>query len=282
MFTTVISADSLAQHLSDTNWIVIDCRFVLTEPNAGERAYHQGHIPNAHYAHLERDLSSQVNAGSGRHPLPDREKLVSKISAWGVSPETQVIVYDDVNGAMAAHLWWLLRWLGHSRVALLDGGWAQWLMEKRPMSTEVPPLRKTVFSAQRPLVRWISTAEVQDAMLHRKIQLLDARTSERFRGEVEPIDKVAGHIPGAMNRPMHSNLADDGRFLPAMELQRQFTAQLCHVSPRQVVHMCGSGVTACHNLLAMEYAGLSGSLLYAGSWSEWIRDPQRPTAKGAV
>ena len=282
MFTTLISSESLAHGLADPNWVVMDCRFVLAEPAAGERAYHQGHIPGARYAHLERDLSSRVSKGSGRHPLPDKEKLIAKLGGWGVSAASQVVVFDDANGAMAARLWWLLRWLGHAGVALLDGGWGQWLKEGRPVATETMPIAPTRFAARQALAGWMSSAEVQDALLHRPIQLLDARAPERFRGEIEPIDAVAGHVPGAMNRPLQHNLAADGRFLPAEDLRRQFTALLGHVDSDQVVHMCGSGVTACHNLLAMEHAGLSGSRLYAGSWSEWIRDPNRPVAKGAV
>lgn len=281
MFTTLIPSDSLMESLADPSWVVIDCRFVLSEPAAGERAYRQGHIPGTHYAHLERDLSSQVDASSGRHPLPDRTRLIAMLADWGVGPATQVVVYDDVGGAMAVRLWWLLRWMGHANVALLDGGWRQWLKEGRPVATDVGPRRRsTAFTPGEPLVDWMSTAEVQDAMRHQAIQLLDARAPERFRGEVEPIDPVAGHVPGALNRPFQHNLAADGRFLPAAELYRQFSAQLAHVAPRQVVHMCGSGVTACHNLLAMEHAGLKGSRLYAGSWSEWVRDPDRPVARG--
>lgn len=281
MFTALISSEELAQNLSAPNWVVIDCRFVLAEPAAGERAYHQGHIPAARYAHLERDLSSRASIDSGRHPLPDRERLAAKLGAWGVTAASQVIVYDDANGAVATRLWWLLRWLGHTGVALLDGGWGQWLKEGRPVVTAVAAQSRAAFAPQQAAVNWMTTAEVQDAMLHQTIQLLDARTAERFRGEVEPIDTVAGHVPGAINRPLQHNLAADGRFLPAEELRRQFVAQLGHVPPGQVVHMCGSGVTACHNLLAMEHAGLIGSRLYPGSWSEWIRDPARPVAKGA-
>ncbi len=282
MFTTLISSDELTQHLADPQWVVMDCRFALAEPAAGERAYLQSHIPGARYAHLERDLSARVTVDSGRHPLPDKERLAAKVGAWGITPASQVVVYDDAGGAVAARLWWLLRWLGHAAVAVLDGGWGQWLEEGRAVSPEVPPPAQSVFTIQPPLVEWIGSAELQDAMLHQTIQVLDARAAERFRGDVEPIDAVAGHVPGAMNRPLQHNLVADGRFLPAAELRRQFTALLGPVAPRRVVHMCGSGVTACHNLLAMEYAGLSGARLYAGSWSEWIRDPSRPMAKGAA
>ena len=282
VFTTLISSDELTQHLADPQWVIMDCRFALAEPAAGERAYLQGHIPGARYAHLERDLSARVTVDSGRHPLPDKERLAAKLGAWGITSASQVVVYDDAGGAMAARLWWLLRWLGHAAVAVLDGGWGQWSKEGRAVSPEVPPPARAVFAVQPPLVEWISSAELQDAMLHQTIQVLDARAAERFRGDVEPIDAVAGHVPGAMNRPLQHNLAADGRFLPASELRRQFTALLGPIVPQQVVHMCGSGVTACHNLLAMEHAGLGGTRLYAGSWSEWIRDPSRPAAKGAA
>lgn len=282
VFTTLISSDELTQHLADPQWVIMDCRFALAEPAAGERAYLQGHIPGARYAHLERDLSARVTVDSGRHPLPDKERLAAKLGAWGITSASQVVVYDDAGGAMAARLWWLLRWLGHAAVAVLDGGWGQWSKEGRAVSPEVPPPARAVFAVQPPLVEWISSAELQDAMLHQTIQVLDARAAERFRGDVEPIDAVAGHVPGAMNRPLQHNLAADGRFLPAAELRRQFTALLGPIVPQQVVHMCGSGVTACHNLLAMEHAGLGGTRLYAGSWSEWIRDPSRPAAKGAA
>ena len=282
VFTTLISSDDLMPHLADPQWVVMDCRFVLAEPAAGERAYQQGHIPGARYAHLERDLSARVTVDSGRHPLPDKERLAAILGAWGIMPASQVVVYDDTGGAMAARLWWLLRWMGHSGVAVLDGGWGQWLQEGRAVSPEVPPPAPAAFTVQPPLVEWVSSAALQDAMLHQTIQVLDARAAERFRGDVEPIDAVAGHVPGAINRPLQHNLAADGRFLPAAELRRQFTALLGLVAPQQVVHMCGSGVTACHNLLAMEVAGLSGSRLYPGSWSEWIRDPSRPVAKGAA
>ena len=282
MFSTVISGDRLVQHLTDPNWIVIDCRFVLSDPAAGERSYQQSHIPYALYAHLERDLSGQIKTDTGRHPLPDREELTAKLGVWGVGRDSQVVVYDDVNGAMAARLWWLLRWLGHAGVALLDGGWTQWLKEGLPVSLETYSGDQVSFTPGPPLLNYLSTSELQEGLRDKTIRLLDARTAERFRGEVEPIDPIAGHIPGAINRPFQLNLAADGRFLSAKELLRQFTSQLEVISPYQVVNMCGSGVTACHNIVAMEIAGLNGSRLYAGSWSEWIRNPDNPVAKGTM
>ena len=282
MSSTVISGDRLVQHLADPNWIVIDCRFALSDAAAGERSYHQGHIPQARYAHLERDLSGQIKTDTGRHPLPERVKLAAKLGVWGVGRDSQVVVYDDVNGAMAARLWWLLRWLGHAGVALLDGGWTQWLKDGLPVSLETYSGDQVLFKPGPPLLNYLSTSELQEGLRNNTIQLVDARTAERFRGEVEPIDLIAGHIPGAINRPFQQNLAADGRFLPAGELLRQFTSQLDASLPHRVVNMCGSGVTACHNIVAMELAGLNGSQLYAGSWSEWIRNPDNPVAKGTL
>lgn len=281
-FTALITTAELAEHLDDPSWTVIDCRFSLADPAAGERAYRQGHLPAARHAHLDRDLSAPITAGSGRHPLPEREKLAAALGAWGVVANGQIVAYDDAGGAFAARLWWLLRWLGHDRVAVLDGGWGRWLREGRPLTADEPARRPTVFTARPPLLTWMRSEEVQAALAQCAIRLVDARTAERFGGEIEPIDPVAGHVPGAINHPFQDNLAPDGRFLPADELRRRFARRLGRVRPERVVHMCGSGVTACHNLLAMERAGLTGSRLYAGSWSEWIRDPRRPVAKGPV
>lgn len=279
-FNTLIATAELAEHLDDPSWTMFDCRFSLADPAAGERAYRQGHIPAAHYAHLERDLSAPVSAGTGRHPLPEREALCAKLSAWGVRDNGQVVAYDDAGGVFAARMWWLLRWLGHERTAVLDGGWRRWLEEKRPIATNEAQRQPTVFAIRPSSMTWMTSEEVQAALARRAVRLVDARAPERFRGEVEPIDLVAGHVPGALNHPFQDNLAPDGRFLPADELRRRFARRLGQVRPGQVVHMCGSGVTACHNLLAMEEAGLTGSRLYAGSWSEWIRDAKRPVATG--
>ena len=278
---TLISTEALAASLDDPRWVVIDCRFSLADPAAGERAYREGHLPGARYAHLERDLSAPITSASGRHPLPARETLAAKLGAWGVAAGSQVVVYDDAGGAFAARLWWLLRWLGHGAVAVLDGGLSRWQGEGRPLSAASPRITSAVFTPRAPLGEVMDAASLQAALAAGDVVLLDARAAERFRGEVEPIDPVAGHVPGARNRPLQHNLDERGGFLPASELQRQFLALLGGARPRQVVHMCGSGVTACHNLLAMEHAGLHGARLYAGSWSEWIRDPARPVARGA-
>lgn len=280
-FTTLISSEQLAGHLDDPAWVVVDCRFSLADPGAGECAYRAGHIPTARYAHLERDLSAPATAGSGRHPLPQSEALIAVLGAWGVGHGSQVVAYDDAGGAFAARLWWLLRSVGQQRAAVLDGGWSRWLQEGRPVTDVESVPRQAVFRAGPPLEAWLSTAQLQAGLAQQAVCLLDARATERFRGEVEPIDAVAGHVPGAVNRPFQDNLAADGRFLSPDQLRRQFMQRLGHFRPEETVHMCGSGVTACHNLLAMEIAGLAGSRLYAGSWSEWIRDPGRPVVKGA-
>lgn len=274
MYKTLVSADVLAEHLEDANWRIVDCRFELSDPAAGENAWRHGHIPGAVYAHLDRDLTAPVTASSGRHPLPDPDRLQERLSGWGIDSTVQVVAYDASGGAMAARLWWLLRWLGHESAAVLDGGWQEWNRRGLTVSDHVVLPSRRVFERRPPLATDISGDEIQHA--RQALQLVDARAPERFRGDVEPIDAVAGHIPGASNRPFAGNLDAAGRFLSGDELRDRFAAFM----PARAVHYCGSGVTACHNLLAMEHAGLHGSRLYAGSWSEWIRDPARPVARG--
>ena len=279
--TTLITAATLHAHLDDPDWVVVDCRFNLADPAAGRRAYQAGHIPGARYAHLDEDLSAPVTATTGRHPLPDPARLAATLGAWGIGPGTQVLAYDDLGGMLAAaRLWWLLRWLGHTAVAVLDGGLPAWTRAGLPLSTDVPVIAARTFIARPDDRLWLTVEQVQGLPAHEL--LLDARGAARYRGEMEPIDPVAGHMPGALNLPTESNLAADGCFLPAAALRARFAALLGERPAARVVHSCGSGVTACHNLLAMEVAGLSGSRLYAGSWSEWIRDPQRPVATGAA
>lgn len=278
-YNTIISTATLAEHINDAEWVIFDCRFSLADPAAGFNAYREGHIPNARYAHLDDDLSSAITAESGRHPLPDFALLAEKLGRWGVSNASQVVVYDDVSGSFAGRMWWLLRSLGHDAVAVLDGGMTQWQKEERELSTEEAAITPAVFKAQRRHAQWIGVKQLQERLQNNEIKLLDARMPERYRGEQEPIDTKAGHVPGAVNHPWKLNLNAEGLFLSPEELRAQFFARtLGNTPPEQAVHMCGSGVTACHNLLAMEIAGLSGSLLYPGSWSEWIRDPQRPVA----
>lgn len=276
MFSTIISTEDLARHLADPNWVVIDCRFTLTEPEAGRAAYALGHIPGARYAHLDEDLSGSKNGRNGRHPLPEVQAFAQKLGAWGVDNRTQVVVYDDSFGAIAVRLWWMLRWLGHDAVALLDGGLPKWQREKRPFTADLPKIKTSVFVPQ---VRAEMLADT-DAVAQGTSLILDARAEMRFIGEIEPLDPVAGHVPGAKNVPFDDNLDMDGTLLSPEELRAQYADYLDGTAPDQVIHMCGSGVTACHNLLALEHAGLKGGKLYAGSWSEWIVDPSHPIAKG--
>ncbi|MEW6415064.1 MAG: sulfurtransferase [Pseudomonadota bacterium] len=277
---TLVSTEDLAAHLDDPNWIVLDCRFTLTDTEAGRQAYLKSHIPGARYVHLDEDLSAPVGEKTGRHPLPDPQVLNDKLCQWGVGVNKQVVVYDDSFGAMAVRLWWLMRWLGHPGVALLDGGFPKWTREKRPVSS-MPPVPHKAACACLPEPSLVVTAdEVLRASQNGDQIIIDARPDRRFTGEFEPLDPVAGHVPGAINRPFEDNLDLDGTFQPPEALREEYQALLRGRAPWQVIHMCGSGVTACHNILAMEIAGLPGSRLYPGSWSEWITDPSRPVATG--
>lgn len=279
-FKTVVSTEQLAQHLQDADWVIFDCRFTLTNKIAGSQSYQAGHIPGARYAHLDDDLSGPATDKNGRHPLPDAQLLSEKLSRWGVDSSKQVVVYDDSFGAMAVRMWWLLRWLGHDKVALLDGGLPKWLKEKRPMTAELPQLVPAKFAAQLHNEIQASTADVDRARKERCGLVVDARPEQRYTGEREPLDKVAGHIPGSVNWVFDENLDFDGTYLPAEELREAYLKLLNGVKPECVIHSCGSGVTACHNMLAMEIAGLPSGKLYPGSWSEWISDPSRPIATG--
>jgi thiosulfate/3-mercaptopyruvate sulfurtransferase len=277
-YRTLVDCATLAANLDDPGWRVFDCRHQLTAPEAGPMAYATGHLPGASFFHLDRDLSGSMNGKNGRHPLPDPQVLAQKLGAAGVSASTQVVVYDDAGGMIAGRLWWLLRWLGHERVALLDGGINQWLKEARPLSAELPnPAPAHFEAALRDYT--VSTERVQSNLVSSDLCLIDARSPDRFRGENETLDPVGGHIPGARNRFFRDNLDADGSFRPAAELRREFLGLLAGADPRQAVMQCGSGVSACHNLLAMEIAGLSGARLYAGSWSAWCSDPARPVAR---
>jgi thiosulfate/3-mercaptopyruvate sulfurtransferase len=283
--TTLIAAAELAAHLDDPDWLSIDCRFDLARPGWGEQAFAAGHIPRALYAHLDRDLAGAHRAASGRHPLPEVAALAATFGRFGVDAAVQVIAYDQGPGAYAARLWWLLHWLGHTKVAVLDGGFAAWQEAGLPVSTARSVRAPRTFQA-RPDGRAVATTEALAAALaagglaRGEPLLIDARSADRFAGDNETIDPVAGHVPGAHNHPYAGNLDARGRFLPPPELERAWLRTLRGRPPAAVVAMCGSGVTACHNLLALEVAGLPGAQLYAGSWSEWIRDPKRPVARG--
>ncbi|NOX42386.1 MAG: sulfurtransferase [Gammaproteobacteria bacterium] len=276
MFTTLISAKDLFAHINDPEWIVFDCRFTLTETEAGRYAYQQSHVPGAIYVHLDEDMSSPVTQSTGRHPLPDVKAFSEKLSAWGVDGTKQVVVYDDVFGAVAGRMWWLLRWMGHTQVALLDGGLPVWQREKYPVQDQLPALTPSTFIPNVNHDLLVDTDFVESSLSDNNIVIIDARAEQRFLGEVEPLDKVAGHVPGAISMPYDDNLAVSSNFETPEELFNLYNENINQVNYKKVIHMCGSGVTACHNILAMEHAGMNGSRLYAGSWSEWITNPQRP------
>lgn len=276
-YETLIDAATVLDNVHQPQWRIVDCRFNLADTEAGRRAYQAGHLPGASYAHLDEDLSSPVTATSGRHPLPDEQAFLQTLGRWGISTDTQVVVYDDAGGATAARLWWLLKRVGHRDVAVLDGGLAAWAQAGGELVTDLPVVVDSgAYLASLALVQARNADELLAQMSDPRWQLVDARAAERFRGEVEPLDPVAGHIPGAMNRPLQQNLQPDGRFKSFNQLRGEWQALLGEATPKEVVHYCGSGVTACHNLLAMEHAGLNGSRLYPGSWSEWCKDASRP------
>lgn len=276
--TPLISAAELAGHLDDPAWRIIDCRFDLRQPGAGEAAYREGHIPGALYAHLDRDLSGPVTPASGRHPLPDPQTLCATFSRWGIDSETQVICYDAQANAYAGRLWWLLRWLGHDRVAVLDGGLKAWESLHLPLDGSGAQVVPRVFQGHPHDDMLVTTEELAAQLSAHTHCIIDVRTPERFTGEKEPIDPVAGHIPGARNLPYQSNLDAGECYLPPEALKKMYRRVLDDVPPERCAVMCGSGVTACQSLIALELAGLSGAKLYAGSWSEWIRDTRRPVA----
>ena len=277
---TLVTTEDLAAHLDDPNWVIFDCRFTLTDPEAGRQAYAKAHIPGARSVHLDDDLSAPIGKTTGRHPLPDPDVLTEKLCEWGVGVNKQVVVYDDSYGAMAVRLWWMMRWLGHPGVALLDGGYPKWLREKRPVNADIPAPHRGACACLPEPSQIVTTDEVMHASKTGEQLIIDARPDRRFSGEFEPLDPVAGHVPGAINYPFDENLDVDGTFLPPEALRENYQALLKGKPAWKVIHMCGSGVTACHNILAMEIAGLPGSRLYPGSWSEWITDPARPVATG--
>ena len=279
-FSAVISPAELAACLAEPSLHVVDCRASLQNPAAGRELYGKSHLPRAVFADLLEDLSGPIVAGkTGRHPLPDVDVFVRQLRQWGIGAGSQVVAYDDAGGAFAARLWWMLRWLGHDAVAVLDGGFSAWVAEGRPVTDEVETSPLGDFVA-RPRAELLATAKELAAPQSLDRKVFDARAPERYRGDVEPIDPVAGHIPGALNLPFAENLRD-GRFLSPAELRQRFAAALAGATPESSVVYCGSGVTACHDVLAFARAGLPLPKLYAGSWSEWITDPSRPTERGA-
>lgn len=277
-YRTLVDTGALARHLDDPKWRIFDCRHDLAQPALGVKQYLDDHIPGALFLHLDADLSAPRTGANGRHPLPDPQAFLARLGRAGLRRAHQVVVYDAGNGTMAARLWWMLRWVGHQSVAVLDGGYAKWAKEGRTVTGGLPDYKPTGFDGT-PTAANVDAAYVAAHLGTGDTMLLDARAPARFRGEAEPIDAVAGRIPGAKNRFCTENLAADGLFKSADELRIEFASMLDGRDPREVVHYCGSGVAACHNLLAMEIAGLRGAKLYSGSWSDWISDPARQIAR---
>jgi thiosulfate/3-mercaptopyruvate sulfurtransferase len=285
MFATLIEPQELAASLDDPDWAFIDCRFDLARPDWGAQAYAAGHIPHALYAHLDQDLSGPRSARTGRHPLPQPSLLAATLTRFGIDERVQVIAYDQGTGAFAARLWWLLRWLGHRQAAVLNGGFAAWQQAGFAVTSARESRPPRPFRASPDARGVVSGTEVAELLSSGALRsgerlLVDARSADRFAGENETLDAVAGHVPGARNHPFAANLDSHGRLLAPAQLRRNWEQTLRGVPPGEAIAMCGSGVTACHNLLALESAGLSGARLYAGSWSEWITDPAHPVARG--
>jgi len=283
-YTTLISADTLAQRLAEAPGatLVFDCRFDLTAPDAGAEAYAVAHVNGARYIHLDHDLSGKKTGSNGRHPLPDRATLARKLAEFGLNQGMQVVAYDAQGSIYAARLWWLLRWLGHDAVAVLDGGLQAWVAAGRAVVVDPVVVKRAPgnFVAGKALTTTVSVSEVEHNLQTHAELVIDARAPDRYRGENETLDPRGGHIPGAVNRFFKDNLTADGRFKPAHTLRDEFAAIIGQVPVQSVVLQCGSGVTACHNALALELAGLQGAALYGGSWSEWSADPSRPIATG--
>jgi thiosulfate/3-mercaptopyruvate sulfurtransferase len=280
---TVVSAEEVARRLDDVRLRIFDCRYSLGDPAAGRLAYSRGHLPGAVYVDLHDDLAGPRSQGSGRHPLPDPAAFAARLRAWGVEEDSRLLAYDEASGMWASRFWWMAtRWFGHPRVAVLDGGLQRWTSLGLPVTTEVPPQRapgRFVGRVDDTVV--VDAATTRQAAARSTARVLDARAPERYRGEIEPIDAVAGHIPGALNHPASRIVTPAGTLLPAEALREQFEQTLAGGHPGDVIAYCGSGVTACHLLLALERAGLPGARLYAGSWSEWSADPSRPVATGS-
>lgn len=289
---TLVDVNDLRANLASPDWVLFDCRFSLADSEAGLKSYHLDHIPNAHYADLNDDLSAPVVAGkTGRHPLPDMHRWIEKVRSWGVEPDAQIVAYDASGGPFAARLWWLFRYGGHRRVAVLDGGWRAWMNRKYPVTPDLPErVHESTYDARPSLTRTVDTEDLFEWVKGKGMRLLDAREAARYRGEEEPLDAVAGHIPGALCVPFGENLDKNGFFRPVDQLKARFDQYLvgasgcrtdgCRTDHQRVVCYCGSGVTAAHNILAMVHAGLQEPILYGGSWSEWILDPQRPIETG--
>jgi len=281
-FTTLIAVPELAAHLNDADWIVCDCRHDIAQYDAGRAAYATAHIPGARFLHLDEDLSGPKTGVNGRHPLPHPITFTLRLAALGIDNGKQVVAYDNAGGVYASRLWWMLRWIGHNKAAVLDGGFDKWVKAGQRVATEPPSIKPATYNPNPNPQRMVDTQAVAASLDSHALRVIDARSPDRFRGENETLDPVAGHIPGAVNRFFKNNLREDGCFKSAAELKLEFTTVLNGQAAAAIVHQCGSGVTACHNLLAMEVAGLNGSRLYPGSWSEWVSNRARPVARGST
>lgn len=279
-YQTIISVEDLNKNLNTQDWLIFDCRFILKDPEGGLKKFNQGHIPGAQYVDMDKDLASPVTSTSGRHPLPNPEELINKLQSWGVNNSSQIICYDDMSGAFAARMWWLLKWLGHNNIAVLDGGIEKWTAKNIPLETDSQQRTAGSFSGLANNDMWVNVEFVQKELEQDKINLLDARSVERFTAKDTKTDPVAGHVPGAMSYPFAENLSKQGVFLPSEELHKRFTPIVSNPENKELINMCGSGVTACHNILAMSIAELPMTRLFVGSWSEWIKDKSRPVATG--
>ncbi|MCY4420149.1 MAG: sulfurtransferase [Gammaproteobacteria bacterium] len=279
-FHTIISTQDLQENLGNENWFIFDCRYQLNDPGAGLDKFRQGHVPGAQHVDMDRDLSSPMTETSGRHPLPDAGHFIENLRAWGLGNDSQVVCYDDLSGAFAARMWWMLNWIGHENVAVLDGGIKKWVAEERPLETETRDRPRGSFTGEADPGMCVDIGFVQHSLEQETISLLDARSSERFTARDQKSDPVPGHVPGATSYPFAGNLGQDKVFLPASELMQRYESMFSERPPEQIINMCGSGVTACHNILATRIAGLPWTRLYVGSWSEWLKDPARPVATG--
>ena len=280
-FSTLISVEGLAQFLTEPNWVIVDCRFWLEDTEKGRQDYLDGHIPGAVYVHLDEDLSGPILPGvTGRHPLPEVDRFAHQLGSWGIGPDSQVVVYDDRGGVIAARLWWMLRWLGHENVAVLDGGYPAWVADGHPVDDNIPNPEKNNFISNIQADMVFSSDDVLQHFGDPGNILIDSRAPERFRGEVEPIDAVAGRIPGAINYPFATNIDPRGHMQLKQVLRGRFESLLGDVHAERVTFYCGSGVTAALNVLAVAHAGLGVPRMYAGSWSQWITDPEKPITTG--
>ncbi len=282
MFEFLVSAEQVNANLDNADWLILDVRHDLADHQAGRRAYEQSHIPGAVFLDHEADLAAPKTGLNGRHPLPSRQDLAQLLQQQGLRDGMQVVVYDAQGSLFASHMWWMLRWLGYPHVAILDGGWQAWQGLKGPEHSgpsQAAPAAAGLSMPEQPAMPTVKTEQVLKNLTTPVFTVLDARAAERYRGDVEPMDPVAGHIPDALNRSHLNNLGEQGRFKAAEQLRQEFISVLGKTPANQVVHQCGSGITACHNLFAMELAGLSGSSIYPGSWSEWVSDASRPVAR---